>query len=50
LQGPYTTAFALATTPVLQNTTSLRQQVAKMGMKWKDFCTVDNACFGEKGL
>ena len=45
LQGNYTTAFALATKPVLKDPTSLRRQVEKIGLKWTDFCTVDNKCF-----
>jgi FtsP/CotA-like multicopper oxidase with cupredoxin domain len=45
LQGNYTTAFVLATKPTMINSSSLRQNVERIGLKWKDFCVVNNTCF-----
>ena len=45
LQGNYTTSFVLSTKPTLKHNTSLRAHVERIGLKWKDFCTVDNKCF-----
>eukprot|EP01065_Artemidia_motanka_P046194 TRINITY_DN6947_c0_g1_i1.p1 TRINITY_DN6947_c0_g1~~TRINITY_DN6947_c0_g1_i1.p1 ORF type:complete len:307 (+),score=104.60 TRINITY_DN6947_c0_g1_i1:75-923(+) len=47
IQGNYTTAFAVASTPTVSAATSKRIQSIvedKLGQDWADWCTVDNSC------